>query len=219
SLLESSDTVTISTSNRVPNPDAGADISASHGTLVALDGTGSTDGDTCDTLTSWQWTQTAGGAVTLSDPTSPTPTFTAPVVDAVLTFELVVSDGDDDSAADPVTVTVQDQAPVAEAGGDQTALLNDTITLDGTASYDPEGAGLSHLWSFVGGPGAVVLSDPTSAIQQVSLPGVVGGTFVFSLVVNDGLLDSAPDQVRVSTPSTSPVADAGPDLAANGGEL
>jgi hypothetical protein len=112
-LLSSTDDVTIhviatNPTNTAPVADAGSDQTVSEGAVVYLDGSGSADGDG-DTLT-YQWTQAGGTTVSLSDSTSATPDFTAPEglgADEVLTFELVVDDGQLSSAAASVSVTVQ----------------------------------------------------------------------------------------------------------------
>lgn len=54
-------------------------------------------------------------------------------------------------------------APIADAGPDQTADAGDTIILDGSNSYDPEGETLTYLWTQTGGT-IVNLSD-TAAVQ------------------------------------------------------
>lgn len=58
-------------------------------------------------LLTYQWRQIAGVTAVLDDPTSPTPIVTFDRVD-VYTFELVVNDGQADSAADTTTVRVVD---------------------------------------------------------------------------------------------------------------
>jgi len=94
--------------NNAPVASAGIDQTVGEGELVFLDGSGSSDPDG-DEL-SYQWTQTGGILVSLSDATVVNPSFTAPssiTQDEVLTFEIVVSDGEFSSMPDAVNVTVQ----------------------------------------------------------------------------------------------------------------
>ena len=90
-----------------PVADAGPDQEVKALALVTLDGRGSSDPDNDLPLT-YGWTQTGGPAVTLSDPSVISLTFTAPGVTTVLTFTLTVTDslGLADPTPDEVVVTV-----------------------------------------------------------------------------------------------------------------
>ena len=90
--------------NQPPVSNAGTDQSVSVGALVTLNGSGSSDPDPGDTIT-YLWSQTSGTAVTLSNPTVASPTFTAPATPGTLVFQLEVDDGED-THTDTVTVTV-----------------------------------------------------------------------------------------------------------------
>jgi hypothetical protein len=101
--------------NAAPTADAGPDqTNIEPWTTVTLDGSGSSDPDGGDSITAYAWTQTAGTAVTLSDPSSPSPTFTAPatIAGTTLTFSLVVTDENSTNSA-PNTVDIQ-VLPVTE---------------------------------------------------------------------------------------------------------
>ena len=92
-----------------PVADAGPDQTVNEGQLVYLDGSGSYDPDP-DPLT-YLWQQAASDPiqVTLSNPTTVNPSFTAPTglsQNTPLTFDLVVNDGQLDSAVDSVIITV-----------------------------------------------------------------------------------------------------------------
>ena len=95
-----------------PTADAGSDQTVDEGFIVQLDGSGSTD-PSGDSLT-FQWTQTAGTSVQLSDATIINPTFPSPsglTHDETLTFQLIVNDGSQNSSPDSVSVTVQAAQP------------------------------------------------------------------------------------------------------------
>ncbi len=107
--LDSEDTVQVRVRAQVkaasvgPEANAGADQSVEAGVVVTLDGSGSTSGNG-KSLT-FDWLQTAGTPVVLSDATSGGPTFTAPTGSTAsqLVFELTVIE---DSLADVDEVTI-----------------------------------------------------------------------------------------------------------------
>ena len=90
-------------------------------------------------------------------------------------------------------------APLADAGSDQTNVIpGSLVTLDGTASSDPDNDTLTYSWTQISGP-AVVLDDATSPTPSFTAPGGASTTpVVFQLVVNDGTVNSAPVTVTVS---------------------
>ena len=103
------------TPNTPPVANAGANQAVTSGATVTLNGTASSDSD--GTIASFAWTQTAGTAVTLTNPTTSQPTFPAPTVAVAtaLTFSLVVTDNRASaSPAATVTVTVN---PAAASNG------------------------------------------------------------------------------------------------------
>jgi LmbE family N-acetylglucosaminyl deacetylase len=89
-----------------PGAAAGSPQVVLTGSLVKLDGSGSFDpgGGSLQ----YEWTQTAGPSVTLSDPTAQKPSFTAPGTAAALTFSLTVDNGTRESLPSSVTITVGD---------------------------------------------------------------------------------------------------------------
>jgi RHS repeat-associated protein len=105
-------------------------------------------------------------------------------------------------------VPAVNEPPTADAGQDQQHTMpvgqtQMTITLDGSASTDPDGTIAVYRWS--GDP------DPADVIATTLSLGA--GTHEFSLVVEDNTsLESEADTVRVTinaAPNQAPVADAG----------
>nr|WP_298930238.1 PKD domain-containing protein [uncultured Erythrobacter sp.] len=205
--------------NAPPTVDAGSDQNVTEGSSVSLSGS-ATDPES-DPLT-FSWTQTAGPAVTLSNPTSLAPSFAAPAKAALpqtLTFQLTANDGNS-SVSDTVSVVVAGNiAPVADAGQDAQAAGSSSVTLDGTGSSDADGDTLTYSWSQISGT-SVTLSSTTASQPTFTAPakGSTDQTLVFALIVNDGISDSIADRVSITIPANgTPVADAGPDVSVGGG--
>lgn len=193
--------VTIKNINLPPIADAGIGETVAESTVVMLDGSKSYDPDG-DSL-SYSWVQTAGPEVSIVGASTDRPTFEAPLVGrdgAILTFDLSVTDGIETSKA-TVNVNVENinHAPVADAGTNQTKDEGAIVLLDGRASYDSDNDPITAKWSQISGT-TVVLSDSTSLQPTFEAPlvGLGGEELVFQLIVNDGLSESAPAQVKVS---------------------
>lgn len=100
----------------------------------------------------------------------------------------------------PLTAEVAllcNQPPVAQGGNDQVVVVGDTVVLDGSASYDANLDELDYSWGFESWPeeSDVELLEPTSVVTSF-IPDVEG-EYVISLIVNDGLADSEPDDVTI----------------------
>ena len=189
--------------NVPPIADAGDNQNVVVGTFVSLDGSNSSDKDG-DTLT-YMWTMSkkpAGSNAVLSDNTSKKPTFKVDVEGLYLP-KLVVSDGEDNSTASSVSInvtkpTVINGTPVANAGSDQTVDINDTVKLDGSSSYDPEGDPLNYRWSFTKKPdtnSTAQLDDATKV--DPSFKADMNGTYIIQLIVDDSKKTSTPDPVTI----------------------
>ncbi|MHC4790195.1 MAG: PKD domain-containing protein, partial [Planctomycetota bacterium] len=192
-----------------PIADAGPDqllSSISIPPIIILDGSASFDPEG-DSLT-YHWDQISGPAVDLSDANAVGSTF-VPLDFGLYVFELTVSDGVDDSFPDTVSIVIVNQAPVADAGPDQSmSIMPGLITLDGSGSYDPGDDLLTYLWQQINGP-AVELSS-VNAVNPTFVP-LEFGIYVFELVVNDGVLDSEADTVGIVIGNNhAPRANAGP---------
>ena len=94
-------------------------------------------------------------------------------------------------------------SPVAHAGNDQNASIGETISLDGTKSYDPNGAIVSYLWTQISGP-SISISNSNSMIASFDIPEVSMTTkFSFKLTVTDNDGETGSDQVNITVPITS----------------
>ena len=91
--------------------DAGADISATEGTTVELDGSSSVDQD--GHITTVLWTQTAGMPVAIQNADQLIASFSAPEVTSIatLSFRLTITDDSGNTAADNLIVTINDNTP------------------------------------------------------------------------------------------------------------
>jgi hypothetical protein len=188
--------ITVRNVNKPPVANAGTDQSVNERATVTLDGSGSSDPDG-NTLT-YKWVAPAG--IPLSSISAANPTFTAPEVsqDTQYTFSLAVNDRFVDSQADHVVITVRNvnKAPVANAGTDQSVNEGTTVSLDGSASSDPDGNPLTYQWTVAAGItlSSTSESKPTCFAPQVEKDSVLS----FSLVVNDGIVNSSPSTVKVT---------------------
>ena len=122
--------------------------------------------------------------------------------------------GPDRASADNVGVvedSVYDpgnRAPVVNPGPTQTVAAHAVVTLDGSASADPDGTALNFAWQQTAGT-AATLRNPATAKPTFTAPNVkVATKLTFQLVVDDGALKSAPATVDINiTPSNhAPVA-------------
>jgi len=202
-----------SSNNHPPTADAGTDRAAAPGASVILDASGSIDPDRDPLHYNWTLLRPIGSEARLSSPSSMRPSF-VPDRRGAYEARLVVDDGSLPSAPDAVVITVLNSPPLADAGADQTALVTHVVTLDGSASSDPDGDAVSYQWSLVARPGgsAAALSDPAAASPTFLIDRP--GTYTAQLVVNDGAAASAADTVTVTTVNTAPVANAGADQTA-----
>jgi hypothetical protein len=88
--------------------------------------------------------------------------------------------------------------PIANAGTNLNALVNTSITLNGTGSSAPSGAALTYSWTKLSGPpGAFTGTD--TATPTYSPTNFVGASSnaVFRLIVNDGRFASDPSTMTV----------------------
>ena len=124
----------------------------------------------------------------------------------VFSASAVSNASDPDSANNTASVTTSvvaapNQVPVANAGPDRTVRRNSgSVTLDGRASYDPDGSVVSYQWQQLSGY-PVKLSNASSARPSFSIPKGISplpNALVFRLTVTDNAGGTASDTVRIT---------------------
>ena len=183
-------TVTASAANSTPVAVVGANQSVAIAALVTLDGSGSKDADG-DTL-SYKWYLTykpTSSVAALSSDTASKPTFTADLA-GIYVASLVVSDGKATSSVVTTTITAN-TAPLASAGSTQTVTVAATVTLDGTGSTDANSDTLTYKWVMTTRPTGSSAALSSATASKPTFTADVAGIYVFTLVVNDGKVDSS----------------------------
>ncbi len=105
--------------------------------------------------------------------------------------------------------------PIAKAGPDQVITLpTDSVSLDGSASSDPDGTISSYQWTKISGPASFTII--TASAARTSIKQLVMGVYRFELKVTDNGGLSAKDTVQIvvtdsTQPNRPPVAKAGAD--------
>ena len=207
--------VTATTANAAPVANAGSNQNVTIGSTVTLDGTASSDANN-DSLT-YKWTlqsKPSNSSAAMSSLTSAKPTFKAELAGTYVAT-LVVSDGkaNSDVAVVSVLASVANSLPVAKAGATQNVVVGTSVTLDGTASTDANGDSLTYKWSLLYKPTGSLANLTSASSSKPTFTADTVGTFVVSLIVNDGKADSAEvssTTVIAEALNAAPVANAGP---------
>ncbi|MGH1487068.1 MAG: PKD domain-containing protein [Cellvibrionaceae bacterium] len=194
--------------NTPPVADAGEYQPLTIGGTYQLDGSGSTDVDPGDELT-YQWTVLSPDGVVINNPTSVRPTID---VNAFGNYEigLVVSDGTA-TDSDTAQLSFDNVRPVAviDVQPSQTVVLNTTITLDGSNSTDLNQDPLSYRWVVTAPDNTSVSLLPDAESVTSTFVKAQNGIYTAQLIVNDGLLDSEPATVEITSSNSKPIADPG----------
>lgn len=185
---------------------AGIDQSVVPGTLVQLDGSGSTN--TSGMISQYEWTlalKPQGSDAVLSNYALLNPTFSADVA-GTYTVQLIVYDGDIASPPDTIDIIAADSFATADAGPDQNIKTGETVALDGSASSSSFGVILSSQWSIVSKPSGSIAALSDEGVINPTFIADVDGIYVIALVVDDGLAKSPADTVTITAASLPPAA-------------
>jgi hypothetical protein len=206
--------------NETPASDAGPDVQVQlPDPNIQLDGTDSYDPD--GTLAAYKWEQVSGpNTATIANSSSATTTV-AGVVEGTYTFRLTVTDNDGTRASDVMNIMVlaapiPNVVPVSKAGSDiDITLPQSSVELDGSKSSDADGNIVQYTWVKMSGPAGGSISDPSSAITDVTA--LQEGEYIYRLTVQDDDGEETSDQVKVTVhaaviTNARPVANAGSDI-------
>ena len=199
-----------------PVADAGPDQAVKSGSIVTLNGSNSTD--SVSGIASYKWTQASGPSVKLSKPSAPICTLKAPDIAGgkTLAFNLEVTnkEGVTGNASCLVNVSGTGQAPLANAGPDQTVQTYTNVTLNGSGSSDQDAGIVSYSWVQISGP-YVAITNADTAHASFAAPdaGPLGASLVFQLQVADPIGLTTRDRCTINVIDTEPppVANAGPN--------
>ncbi len=198
---------TATASASVDSGTPGSSVDADTAQTISLIGTGT---DPENASMTYRWVQTGGPKVTFSD-SNTGETLNAqisfvPTLAGNYAFAFIVSDGVFKTAPEFVTVNVTapvlptNNIPVVNAGPDQNiANINTLVTLDGTWAPQDTMDVPVITWTQITGS-TITLTNPDTLAPEFtpSIPGI----YVFQLVVNDGVYNSASDFVSIIVNTT-----------------
>ncbi len=147
------------------------------------------------------WQKTSGpGQANFTDSSAST---TSVSFDQIGTYVLtLIAENGAHSAQDSMTISVYaeavNQAPIVNAGADESLTIDSTLTVSATASDDglPNGL-LTYVWSQVSGPGNATFGSTDLASTSVTFSAT--GTYELSVTASDGELNSVDSlQIAVS---------------------
>ncbi len=191
------DEVKVWVTNEVLSANAGPDQTVNTGEVVTLNGSENTR----RTGLTWKWEQLPGGPrVNLDSLAASTTGFTAPNGAALLKFRLTATNSRGVQDSDDVTVTVQNRAPEAEAGPNQSVGINSLVELSGSGSDPDQDDTLTYLWTRWRGP-TVRLYDHTAPVTSFNSPSEPANLW-FRLTVMDNHGASSDDRVKIAVELT-----------------
>jgi serine protease len=157
--------------NEPPVADASGSYSGTEDIAIAFDGSGSCDSDGDPLTYAWDF---GDGSTEIG--VNPTHAYAA---GGTYTVTLVVNDGKVDSEPNTTTadITEVNDPPVADAGPNQTTLVNEDVTFNGSGSYDIDGTITTYEWEF--GDGTTGTGMTTTHAYGAA------GTYTANLTVTD----------------------------------
>jgi hypothetical protein len=184
--------------NQPPTANAGNNITITLPTnSTTLTGSGT---DVDGTIASYSWSRVSGPTTFTFGTANAATTSLSNLMQGTYTFRLTVTDNNGATGTDDVTVTVTvnaiNQPPIARTNSDSTLVLPDnSMTLRGNTSTDPDGIIVSYEWTQVSGPSIATINSWQAVTSKVT--GLTLGIYTFQLKVTDDDSASAITTVKV----------------------
>jgi trimeric autotransporter adhesin len=189
-----------------PTANAGNSQTVNAGTTVQLNCVG-TDPQNLPLTYKWALTtKPQGSSASLSSTVTANPVFVADIAGTYV-GQCTVNNGFKDSQPSTVTISTTCTPPVADAGADQNSVVvGSLVTLDGSKSHDACNDPLTYKWSLTTVPSgsAAVLANANTVKPTFATD--LAGIYVAQLIVNNGLVDSVPATVKITTAALSTVS-------------
>lgn len=173
--------------NQVPIAKAGADqVLQMPLDSILLDGSASFDPG--GKILEYKWTVISGPALYLFNNPHSVQTIFRNLVVGTYQVQLMVTDNKGATGSDTLQISVVPSTgnipPVAISGKDQSFILPaDTMNLDGSSSFDPDGRIVSYEWKQLDGPALANIEDINNVHTLVT--NLKEGTYHFVLIVTD----------------------------------
>lgn len=205
--------------NHVPKASISGMLVTTRGKELELTAQGSTDEDGDTLAYAWSIEPPVGADYTLMELAGGARVRFMSRELGLFTVRLVVSDGGAFSEPAEVSVKVNNGRPIANAGADVAVELNELVTLDGSASEDPDPGGTitEYRWALVEQPaGSRAELSAVGGSPIATFTPTVRGVYRAQLVVSDGVDTSEADELRVGAgisgdPPIARITVAGPE--------
>ncbi|MEM7124818.1 MAG: Ig-like domain-containing protein [Chloroflexota bacterium] len=199
--------ITIQRDATPPTAAAGGPYSVAEGGSIQLDGSSSSNNGAATGALSYAWDLDSDGQY--DNATGVNPTFSAADGPNSVTVGLQVTDEGGLTSTDSAVITINNVAPTANAGGDQSVFRNQTVNLSGTWSDPAAADDNAYTWSWdLNGDGTADEGGSASYGETIdrSTSFVVDGVANLTFTVTDKDGASHSDTVQISVVNRVPVA-------------
>ena len=136
---------------------------------VTLNNSGSYDAD--GNIKAWNWSKVSGPAASIASANNAS-TAVNNLVAGTYVFRLTVTDNDNATATDDITVVVSpaaNAAPVAKAGNDISITLPENkVTLSNAGSFDGDGNIKGWNWTKISGPSQFWIASANNSSTEIN---------------------------------------------------